>query len=82
MKERFKGNSEGCWDQGMDRRTFIRIAGVTGGLLVMPGLAYRDLFAAEDRIELEDPSYKEFYNLKGNYFQDPKWSGYPSMQNR
>ena len=73
MKERFKKNSEGCWDQGMNRRTFIKIAGITGGLLVMPGLAYRDLFAAEDSIELEDPSYKEFYNRKGNYFQDPKW---------
>jgi hypothetical protein len=73
MKGRRKISSDRFWDQGVDRRTFLKIAGFTGGLLALPGLPYRDLFAAEDRIELEDPSYKEFYNRKGNYFQDPKW---------
>jgi peptide/nickel transport system substrate-binding protein len=69
MKER----AEKDLDPGMDRRTFLKIAGVTGGLLAMQGLAPRDLLAAGPRFELEDTAYNEFYNGKGYYMQAPKW---------
>jgi peptide/nickel transport system substrate-binding protein len=74
MEERDQRNSEGYLDSGMDRRTFLKIAGVTGGLLAMQGLARRDLLAAEARIDVEDPAYSAFYNSrKGFYMQAPKW---------
>jgi peptide/nickel transport system substrate-binding protein len=74
MKSRDRRSFENGGDQRLDRRTFLKMAGIAGGLLVLPQLSPGDIFAQEERFELEDPSYKEFYNRKGNYFQDPKWA--------
>jgi peptide/nickel transport system substrate-binding protein len=66
---------EGGWEQETDRRTFLKIAGVTGGALAVPGMFPGELFAETPELETEDPMYKEkFYKYrKGWYMNDPKW---------
>jgi len=62
-------------ESDVDRRMFLKIAGVTGGLMAMPGLSVNDLFAAGPEIRTEDPYYeKKLYKArKGWYMNDPKW---------
>lgn len=74
MKKMHEEYAPRSLEQGMDRRTFLKIAGVTGGLLAMPGIPLKDLLAADPRIELEDPSYMSLYGVKDYYLRDPKWA--------
>ncbi len=61
-------------NQGIDRRTFLKIAGLAGGSLAIDGFLLKDAKAAEPLIEVEDPSYHKFYSArKGLYLQDSKW---------
>jgi len=61
---------------GIDRRTFLKLAAVTGGLAATgatvggsPALA-----ADADKISFVDPKYRDFYNEKDGYFlRDKGW---------
>ena len=60
-------------DLGMDRRTFLKIMGVTGGLLATPGLPIKPLYG-QTNIEFNDPRYASFYSdRQGFYTKDSKW---------
>jgi hypothetical protein len=67
-------NQDG-FPEGTNRRTFLKIAGATGGALAAPGLFLGDLFAETATIVTEDPFYeKRLYRArKGFYMNDPKW---------
>ena len=74
MKKGSKHQSNGFSKRKVDRRTFLKLAAATAGPLVMQGFPSGNLFAAEPRIELEDPSYEKMYNSReGYYMKDPRW---------
>jgi peptide/nickel transport system substrate-binding protein len=59
---------------GIDRRTFLKLAAVTGGAALSslpPGAAHAN---DADKITFVDPKYREFYNEKDGYFlRDKGW---------
>jgi peptide/nickel transport system substrate-binding protein len=75
MKDQHEKDHGNYLGVGVDRRTFLKIAGVTGGLMAAPGLGLNELFAATPEIQTEDPYYTEkFYKArKGWYMNDPRW---------
>jgi len=74
MKERTEKDFEKSRTWKVDRRTFMKLAGVTGGLLAMDGFLPLNLDAASPAFEVEDPTYMDFYSkYKGFYMQNPKW---------
>jgi len=74
MKKGTKRDSERVSKKGVDRRTFLKMAAATAGPLAAQWFPSGNLFAAEPRIELVDPSYEKMYNSRdGYYMKDPRW---------
>ena len=62
MKKPAQNVSRGFSKKAVDRRTFLKIAAATAGPLVIEGFPSVSLFAAEPRLELEDPAYEALYS--------------------
>jgi peptide/nickel transport system substrate-binding protein len=60
--------------EGLDRRTFLKMAGAAGSFLSVSGFPWGNLLA-QAKIEVEDEAYlnKLYNSSKGFYMQDPKW---------
>ena len=59
----------------IDRRTFLKLAAVSGGVAFTAGLPFRPANAADAaKITFADPKYRDFYNEKDGYFlRDQGW---------
>jgi len=54
---------------GFDRRTFLKLAAVSGGVAMGTGAPFAAAqTGAADKISFADPKYREFYNEKDGYF--------------
>jgi len=74
MRKPAQNVSRGFSKKAVDRRTFLKIAAATAGPLVIEGFPSVSLFAAEPRLELEDPAYEALYsNFEGRFMKDPRW---------
>ena len=60
---------------GVDRRTFLKLAAVTGGAAFASGMPFGSARAADAaKITFAEPKYRDFYNEKDGYFlRDQGW---------
>ncbi|MSO75793.1 MAG: twin-arginine translocation signal domain-containing protein [Alphaproteobacteria bacterium] len=68
-------HDEGLFGDGVDRRTFLKLAAVTGGAAMLSGVPLASPHAADAAaVTFVDPKYRDFYNEKDGYFlRDQGW---------
>jgi peptide/nickel transport system substrate-binding protein len=69
--------------QGINRRSFLKTAGVAGAAVAAQAVSFGELFGQEPTIELEDASYLALYNgLPNCLMKDPEWIKYSASRLR